>query len=275
MTKSDSIAHLAEALSKAQGAMRNAVKDSDNPFFKSKYADLAAVSDACRAELSANGLAVVQLPMMRDGKMVLEYVLMHSSGEFIASELEMTPVKSDPQGIGSAITYARRYTLGGLSGVATEDDDGNAASGNNGNRGQEKHAAVSFKKAENLTKSAAPNIGQGGNSKGTPQAADIPSTAREIAEMAYSGVKAIEEAAPAVEEEFCTREQQDWLRLEFKNALPTKYKAQSDTIRRDMLKQKGFVKSDGEGSSTMIPRLLFKAVAKEMVKYASNLDITK
>src|ERR1051325_4719288 len=101
MTKSESIANLADALSKAQGAMKNAKKDSDNPYFKSKYADLASVSDACRNELTANGLAVVQLPTMRDGKMVLEYVLLHASGEFIGSELEMTPVKSDPQGIGS------------------------------------------------------------------------------------------------------------------------------------------------------------------------------
>ncbi len=273
MTKSESIGKLAEALSKAQGAMRNAVKDSDNPFFKSKYADLAAVTDACRAELSANGLAVVQLPMMREGKMVLEYVLMHASGEYIASELEMTPVKSDPQGIGSAITYARRYTLSGLSGVATEDDDGNAASGNNGNRGnqQERHTAVSFKKAENLTKSAASNSGQGDltkgpvgpSSKGSPQAADtLPVEERNASPV-------------AVEEEFCTREQQDWLRLEFKSALPMKYKAQSDTLRRDILKHQGFVKSDGQGSSTMIPRMTFKAVAKGLIKYASNLDMTK
>lgn len=132
MQKSESIAKLAEALSKAQGAMKNAIKDSDNPFFKSKYADLASVSDACRNELASNGLAVTQLPEMKDGKLVLSYVLMHSSGEWICGELEMNPVKNDPQGIGSAITYARRYTLAGIAGIATEDDDGNAASGKDG-----------------------------------------------------------------------------------------------------------------------------------------------
>ena len=130
MRSSETIGKLAEALSKAQGTMKNAIKDSDNPFFKSKYADLASVADACRAELAANGLAVSQLPEMREGKLVLTYVLMHSSGEWLSGELEMNPVKQDPQGIGSAITYARRYTLAGIAGIATEDDDGNAASGN-------------------------------------------------------------------------------------------------------------------------------------------------
>ena len=85
MFKSDQLGQLADALSKAQGQMGNAKKDSANPFFKSKYADLASVVDASKAELTANGLAVVQLPTMRDGKMVLEYVLLHSSGEFIGS----------------------------------------------------------------------------------------------------------------------------------------------------------------------------------------------
>ncbi len=130
MRQSPTIALLAEALSQAQGAMKNAVKDSDNPFFKSKYADLASVVNASREVLHSHGLAVVQLPTMVGGKLILEYVLLHSSGEYIGSELEMTPVKNDPQGIGSAITYARRYTWAALVGVATEDDDGNAASGN-------------------------------------------------------------------------------------------------------------------------------------------------
>jgi hypothetical protein len=128
MIRSDSIGKLAEALAKAQAKIKNAKKESANPFYNSKYADLASVRDACNAELAENGLAVIQLPTTRNGKMVLEYALLHTSGEFIASEIEMNPVKSDPQGIGSAITYARRYTLAGIAGVATEDDDGNAAS---------------------------------------------------------------------------------------------------------------------------------------------------
>src|SRR4030095_11284551 len=134
MIKSDSLKELATALSKAQGTMENAVKSSDNPFYKSTYADLAGVRNASRKPLSENELAVVQLPTMRDGKMVLEYVLLHSSGEYIGSELEMTPVKADPQGIRSGVTYARRYTLASITGVATEDDDGNAASRSSGDR---------------------------------------------------------------------------------------------------------------------------------------------
>ncbi len=129
MQKSESIAALAAALAKAQAAMKNAVKDSTNLFFKSKYADLAGVTDACRAELSANGLSVMQFPEVVEGRVLLTYVLAHSSGEWISGMLEVTPVKTDPQSLGSAITYARRYSLAALVGVATEDDDGNAASG--------------------------------------------------------------------------------------------------------------------------------------------------
>ena len=149
MNRSDTIGKLTEALSKAQGAMKNAVKDSDNPYFKSKYADLASVADACRSELAANGLAVCQLPTMRDGKMVLEYILMHSSGEWIGSEIEMAPVKQDPQGIGSCITYARRYTLAGVAGVATEDDDGNSLQNTN---------AIPFKKPMTLNQALEASI---------------------------------------------------------------------------------------------------------------------
>lgn len=129
MNKSESIAKLAEALSKAQGTIKNALKDSSNPYFKSKYADLASVWDACRSELSANGLAVVQVPATKDGQVTVTTLLMHASGEWIEGELALTPVKDDPQGAGSAITYARRYALSGYVGIAPEDDDGNAASG--------------------------------------------------------------------------------------------------------------------------------------------------
>lgn len=127
--QSESIAKLAEALSKAQGKIKGAAKDTANPFFKSKYADLASVWDACRDQLSAHGLSVIQTT--EDG---LEYVtiittLSHSSGEWIRGRLTMKPVKNDPQGVGSAITYARRYALAAIVGVAPEDDDGEAASG--------------------------------------------------------------------------------------------------------------------------------------------------
>lgn len=129
-TRSATIGKLAEALCKAQASMNGAVKDSANPFYKSKYADLASVWDACRGPLSSNGLAVIQTTVpSANGKVGVETILAHQSGEWISGLLEMTPVKADPQGVGSAITYARRYGLQAIVGIAPEDDDGNAASG--------------------------------------------------------------------------------------------------------------------------------------------------
>lgn len=132
--RSDSIGALAAALSKAQGAMEGASKANENPFFKSKYADLASVWDACRVPLSTNALAVVQTvdDAEANGRVIVETVLMHASGEWISGRIAMKPTKDDPQGIGSAITYARRYGLQAIVGIAPEDDDGNAASGNRG-----------------------------------------------------------------------------------------------------------------------------------------------
>lgn len=127
MVRSESIGKLALALSKAQGEIKAAVKDSDNPFFKSKYADLASVWDACRKALSDNELAVVQTTVNGEGCTV-ETTLIHSSGEYVGGVLYLKPVKDDPQGVGSAITYARRYGLAAIVGIAPEDDDGNAAS---------------------------------------------------------------------------------------------------------------------------------------------------
>ena len=131
MTSSPTIAALAAALAKAQAKMAGAKKDSTNPHFRSAYADLASVWDACRKELSENGLSVVQVPEMENGgdnfKIKVNTLLMHSSGEWISGDLVMIPVKDDPQGVGSAITYARRYALSAFVGIAPEDDDGNAA----------------------------------------------------------------------------------------------------------------------------------------------------
>lgn len=128
--KSESIAKIAEALSKAQGVMKGAIKDSQNPFFKQAYADLASVWDACREPLSSNGLSVTQTTRITDnGEPVIITTLMHSSGEWIQGELLVKPVKVDPQSVGSAITYARRYALAAMVGVAPEDDDGEKAQG--------------------------------------------------------------------------------------------------------------------------------------------------
>ena len=128
MDKSEDIKDLAVALSKAQGEMKGAHKDSDNPFFKSKYADLASVWDAIRAPFAKHGLSVTQLPSEDDRGLVLETVLMHSSGQWISSKLRINPVKADPQSLGSALSYSRRYALSAIAGVYQEDDDANLAS---------------------------------------------------------------------------------------------------------------------------------------------------
>lgn len=128
MNKSDSIAALAAALSKAQAQIEGAIKDSTNPHFRSKYADLSSVVDAIRKPLADNGLAYVQTIHQADSAASVATLILHSSGEWIDCGAIAVPVsKGDAQGYGSALTYARRYSLSAAFGVAPEDDDGNAA----------------------------------------------------------------------------------------------------------------------------------------------------
>ena len=130
MQKSDTIGELAKALAKAQAGVRPAIKDKENPAFRKKYADLGAVWDACRGALTDNGLTVIQMPEASEpGFVALTTMLLHSSGEFITSTATAPLAKNDPQGVGSALTYLRRYALSAVVGiVADDDDDGNAAS---------------------------------------------------------------------------------------------------------------------------------------------------
>jgi len=131
MIQSDSIANLAKALSIVQGKLTHAKKDSANPFFKSKYADLESVWDACRNLLADNDLAVAQFPgtySELDKSMSLTTILTHESGEYISHEMSVPVTKADAQGAGSALTYMRRYALAAVVGVVQADDDGNAAS---------------------------------------------------------------------------------------------------------------------------------------------------
>lgn len=121
--KSETIGKLAEALAKAQGMMEFAKKDSTNPHFKSKYADIASVIDAVRECLSKNNLSYVQYE--EDDHLVT--LLMHSSGEWISGKMKLLMGKQDMQGKGSALTYARRYGLASMVGIAQDDDDGNQA----------------------------------------------------------------------------------------------------------------------------------------------------
>lgn len=120
---------LAAALAKAQGEIMPCPKDAANPYFKSKYASLPAVREAMQSAFAKNGLSVVQMPEVVDGQLKLRTLLLHSSGQCLdcgslAAEVEL----ANPQKIGSAITYFRRYALAAISQtVADEDDDGNAA----------------------------------------------------------------------------------------------------------------------------------------------------
>lgn len=120
---------LAPALVKAQGMVEGAVKGSQNPHLKNKYANLSAVWDACREALQKNGLAVMQLPCKAPaGHIGLTTILIHESGQSISDTFYM-PLKdpTNPQAAGSALTYARRYALSSAIGICPEDDDGEAA----------------------------------------------------------------------------------------------------------------------------------------------------
>lgn len=124
----EAINELATALAKAQSKMEGAAKDTSNPFFKSKYADLASVTGAVRSGLDGTGLSYVQLVHDKPDCAAIETLILHSSGQSLSTGIVCVPVaKHDAQGYGSAITYARRYGLAMAFGVAPEDDDGNAA----------------------------------------------------------------------------------------------------------------------------------------------------
>ncbi len=138
--RSAELNELAGALALAQGAIENAPKESANPYFRSRYADLASIWDAIRKPLSENGLAVMQLPSVNGAEVTIHTLLAHKSGQWISSDLTMTAQRQlkdgggwekldSPQAVGSVITYARRYALQSIIGVAPEDDDGEGAQG--------------------------------------------------------------------------------------------------------------------------------------------------
>ncbi len=122
MTQSETTNELSAALAKAQGAMKAATFNKINPHYKNRYADLAAVVDAIRVPLSTNGLSYTQTTEIREGGFVLVTTLRHASGQWIASEYPL-PVGAKPQELGSALTYARRYSLSAIACIAADDDD--------------------------------------------------------------------------------------------------------------------------------------------------------
>jgi len=126
MKTSESIKNLATALSAAHAKITHASKDSQNPHFRNNYASLESVIDATKAALLENNIVVLQ-GMSADGS-TLTTRLQHSTGEFIETDLKLMLSKQDMQGMGSAITYGRRYALAAILNISQADDDGNAAS---------------------------------------------------------------------------------------------------------------------------------------------------
>ena len=129
MKQSESITDLATALCLAQAEMGGAIKDSNNPFFKSSYADLTSVIKVIKQPFANHGLSFVQLPVTSVGGngIGVATMLMHNSGQWVQSEYLLPMDKITPQGAGSAITYARRYALQSLVGIPAVDDDSEMA----------------------------------------------------------------------------------------------------------------------------------------------------
>jgi len=121
--QSPDIGKLAEALAKAQAEMTAAKKDAKNPFFKSDYATLASCIAAGNPALNKNGLSVTQLPGSNNGDVSVDTLLMHVSGQWVKSTISVKPQKTDPQALGSCLTYLRRYSYSAIIGQATADDD--------------------------------------------------------------------------------------------------------------------------------------------------------
>jgi hypothetical protein len=156
MEMSTEVGEIAKVLPKAQAAMGEVFKNANNPAFKSKYADLAAVIEAVVPALNKHGITLLQ-PASFDGQCVnVATMLMHESGQWLRCTLASPLAKRDAQGIGSAVTYLRRYGLQAMSGVAPEDDDGNAASqpGQRHDNGQRPEAKRADPKPPTLTERA-------------------------------------------------------------------------------------------------------------------------
>jgi len=126
--RSDEIKDLAAALCKVQATLKNAVKGAENPHFRSTYSDLADCWDTCRKPLTDNGFSIVQTPFFRDGLVGADTMLLHNSGQYIQCTFSVPIDRANAQGVGSGLTYVRRYSLCSIVGIASEDDDANAVS---------------------------------------------------------------------------------------------------------------------------------------------------
>jgi hypothetical protein len=122
--RSQELKDLFTALSKAQGEMETAELSSANPFFKTRYADLAAIVKASRPSLTKHGLSIIQqIITHEDGQTMLHTMLCHTSGQWVESRVRIVPPKNDVQSIGSYITYLRRYSIASICGIVSSDDD--------------------------------------------------------------------------------------------------------------------------------------------------------
>ena len=129
METSPSISKIATALVKAQSEMSKASKDATNPFFKSKYADLNSIREACIPAFNSNGISILQPIVQEGGKNYVRTLLLHESGEYLDSFTEVVCSKqNDAQAFGSALTYARRHGMQSMANVGSQDDDGHKAS---------------------------------------------------------------------------------------------------------------------------------------------------
>lgn len=142
MEHSTSVAKIGAALAKVAAKIDNPHKNATNPHYKNRYADLAEVINTSRGLLAEHGVSVIQCPGMEDGLVTVESMLLHESGEWIKSVAKSPLPKADPQGVGSATTYLRRYSLAALLGIAQEDDDGENASQTRNQVTGEKHTPL-------------------------------------------------------------------------------------------------------------------------------------
>lgn len=153
MKTSESIKNIASAIVNVQREIKKALKDSENPHFRSKFANLESVWEACREQLAAYEIAVIQ-PFSTENGGCLDTVLLHSSGEWIMGTQILNEIKRDPQATGSATTYARRYGLSAMLGIIQTDDDAEAAMGRNEKTPDEKpgptHSEMATMKASIL-----------------------------------------------------------------------------------------------------------------------------
>ncbi len=158
MYQTEDIKELVSALSKAQGKMEPAKFNRINPHFKNRYADFTAIMEACREQLSLNGLSIMQYCETMNEKLYLVTMLAHVSGQWIKSLFPLNPKNMDSQSIGSAMTYAKRYSLSAILGIVSdeEDDDGEASHGRNAPQAQGKSRFVESLKtaADDMQKAA-------------------------------------------------------------------------------------------------------------------------